>query len=77
MEGLDSSVHHLGEFGVIRNLDYLNTLLLQQAKNERAMKAIDDFIKEKIADTYIVIDPIFKDCTFDHEEWSSKIRTEE
>ncbi len=53
------------------------TLLLQQAKNERAMKAIDDFIKEKIADTYIVIDPIFKDCTFDHVEWSSKIRQEQ
>ena len=53
------------------------TLLLQQAQNERAMKAIDDFIKEKIADTYIVIDPIFKDCTFDHVEWSSKIRHEQ
>lgn len=53
------------------------TLLLQQAQNERAMKAIDDFIKEKIADTYIVIDPIFKDCTFDHVEWSSKIRQEQ
>ena len=52
-------------------------LLLEQAKNERAMEAIDEFIKEKIADTYIVIDPIFKDCTFDHEEWSTKIRTEE
>ena len=53
------------------------TLLLQQAQNERAMKAIDDFIKEKIADTYIVIDPIFNDCTFDHVEWSSKIRQEQ
>ena len=53
------------------------TLLLQQAQNERAMKSIDDFIKEKIADTYIVIDPIFKDCTFDHVEWSSKIRQEQ
>ena len=53
------------------------TLLLDQAQNERAMKAIEDFIKEKIADTYIVIDPIFKDCPFSHEEWSAKFRTEE
>ena len=53
------------------------TLLMNQAQNERAMKAINDFIREKIEDTYIVIDPIFKDCSFEHEEWTSKIRTSE
>lgn len=53
------------------------TLLMNQAQNERAMKAINDFIREKIEDTYIVIDPIFKDCPFEHEEWTSKIRTSE
>ena len=53
------------------------TLLMEQAQNERAMEAIEKFLKEKIADTYIVIDPIFKDCPFDNEEWAAKIRTEQ
>ena len=50
------------------------TLLSEQAQNERAMEAIDEFIKKKIGETYIVIDPIFKDCPFDHEEWAAKVR---
>ena len=53
------------------------TMLSEQAQNERAMNAIDEFIKKKISETYIVIDPIFKDCPFTHEEWMDKIRTEE
>lgn len=53
------------------------TMLSEQAQNERAMNAIDQFIKKKISETYIVIDPIFKDCPFTHEEWMDKIRTEE
>ena len=53
------------------------TLLMQQAKNERAMDAIDQFIKTKIDETYIVIDPIFEDCDFEQEGWASKIRTSE
>ena len=50
------------------------TLLLQQAKQELQMKAIDDFIDSKIKDTYIVIDPIFEDCDFERPGWSEKIR---
>ena len=50
------------------------TLLLQQAKQELQMKAIDDFIDSKIKDTYIVIDPIFGDCDFQRPGWSEKIR---
>ncbi|MBQ7899592.1 MAG: peptidylprolyl isomerase [Bacteroidales bacterium] len=50
------------------------TLLLQQAKQELQMKAIDDFVDSKIKDTYIVIDPIFEDCDFDRSGWSEKIR---
>lgn len=52
------------------------TLIMNQAKNEMAMKAIDNFIDEKIKDTYIVIDPLFKDCEFDHAGWSEKFREE-
>ena len=50
------------------------TLLLNQAKHELQMKAIDRFIEEKIASTYIVIDQLFKDCDFERSGWSEKIR---
>ena len=51
-------------------------LLMRQAKNEREMEAIDEFISRKIGETYIVIDPIFQDCSFEHEGWAEKIRTD-
>ena len=50
------------------------TLLLQQAKHELQMKAIDKFIEEKIGSTYIVIDKLFKDCDFERSGWSEKVR---
>ena len=49
-------------------------LLLQQAKNKMAMDAIDRFIDSKIKTTYITIDPLFKDCSFEREGWSEKFR---
>ena len=52
-------------------------LLMEQAKNELAMKAIDDFIDGKLATTYIVIDPLFKDCYFEHDGWYTKFRETE
>lgn len=51
-------------------------LLRQDVENEKSMEAIDKFVSEKIKTTYIVIDPLFKDCTFEREEWYDKIRTE-
>lgn len=54
------------------NNDY--TLLLDQARAELQQKAIDDFIDSKIKVTYIVIDPLFKDCDFEREAWKEKIR---
>ena len=50
------------------------TLLLQNARAELQQKAIDDFINEKIKTTYIIIDPLFKDCDFEKEGWSAKFR---
>ena len=47
--------------------------LVDEAQNKRAMEAIDKFINEKIKTTYVVIDPIFKECTFSREAWKSKI----
>lgn len=49
-------------------------VLLAQAKMEKQKEAIDNFIISKIGTTHIVIDPIFKDCGFGHEEWSEKFR---
>ena len=54
------------------NQDY--NLLLDQAKQVKASEAIDEFIKEKIGTTYIIIDPLFKDCSFEREGWAEKFR---
>ena len=54
------------------NNDY--DLLLGQAKNKKAMAAIDNFINTKIKSTYIIIDPLFKDCVFEREGWEEKLR---
>ena len=47
-------------------------LMLSAAKNKLSMEAIDKFINEKIKTTYITIDPIFKECSFEHEGFESK-----
>lgn len=47
------------DFMVIQNI----------ANNERQQKAIDDFIKEKQAITYIKLDDLFKQCNFEREGW--------
>lgn len=52
-------------------------LLSGQVRNELSMKAIDDFIDSKIKTTYIIIDPLFKDCNFEREGWSEKFRDSE
>ena len=43
-------------------------------QNQKQMAAIEDFIKDKVKTTYIVIDPLFKDCEFQNPEWAEKIR---
>lgn len=50
------------------------TLLLQNARQKLQMDAIDRFIDEKINSTYIVIDPLFKDCDFERSGWIEKVR---
>ena len=52
------------------------TELLGQVQNEKTVQAIDDFLKDKINTSYIIIDPLFKDCEFSHEGWAAKIRKE-
>ena len=48
--------------------------MLQHARAELQNKAINDFIEEKIKTTYIIIDPLYKDCVFEKEGWAEKIR---
>lgn len=53
------------------------TLLLDEATSAKSMEAIDEFINSKIKTTYIVIDPLFKDCVFEREGWEEKFRKTE
>jgi peptidyl-prolyl cis-trans isomerase SurA len=59
---------HPAEFST----DY--TLLLGEAKQKLANAAIDKFIDSKIGSTYIIIDPLFKDCDFERKGWAAKFR---
>ena len=49
-------------------------LLLDQAKQKMSMDAINEFIESKIKTTYIIIDPMFKDCEFERNGWEEKFR---
>ena len=53
------------------------TLLLDKATEAKRQEAIDNFINSKIKTTYIVIDPLFKDCVFEREGWEEKFRKKE
>lgn len=50
------------------------SLMLQYAESDLREQAINEFIDEKIKTTYIIIDPLFKDCVFEREGWSEKFR---
>ncbi len=50
------------------------TLLLENARMEKQNEAIEEFINSKIKSTLIIIDPLFKDCSFEHEGWAEKFR---
>ena len=52
-------------------------LLSEQVKQKASMKAVDDFIDSKLNTTYIVIDPLFKNCDFDRDGWYAKFSTRE
>ena len=50
------------------------TELQSRVQNQRQMQAIDDFLEKRIKDTYIVIDPMYKDCPFNREVWQTKVQ---
>ena len=49
------------------------TQIAEQVQNDLQMKAIDDYLRDKIVKTRIRIDPIFKDCEFRNAAWYDKI----
>ena len=38
----------------------------------KQMDAVNEFLEEKIKDTYIVIDPMFSQCDFSREIWNTR-----
>lgn len=44
-------------------------VLVDVAQNKKTVDAVEKFIKEKQATTYIVIDPLFRKCAFKREGW--------
>ena len=48
------------------------TELQSRVRMQRQMQAIDEFLEKKIKDTYIVIDPMFKECPFSRDIWHEK-----
>ncbi|MBR4524839.1 MAG: peptidylprolyl isomerase [Bacteroidales bacterium] len=53
------------------------TELLGIVRQEKTLAAIDHFLDEKIDSSYIIIDPLFKDCEFTRKGWSNKIRKDD
>ena len=52
------------------------TELLGIVRNTKTTEAINKFLDEKIDTSYIIIDPLYKDCEFSRKGWSQKIRKE-
>ncbi len=48
------------------------TELQDRVRYKRQMAAIDEFLEKKIKDTYIVIDPMYKECAFNRSAWMDK-----
>lgn len=52
------------------------TELYNDVKAHLQTIAIREFVEKKISETYIRIDPLFKDCKFSSVQWASKFREE-
>ena len=53
------------------------TELLGDVRQAQQVKAISKFVEDKIAVTYIKIDPLFQDCEFELDGWKSKFVKED
>ena len=50
------------------------TQISEQVQNDMQMRAIDEYLRKKIKETKVKIDPIFKDCEFRNAAWYDKIK---
>lgn len=48
------------------------TQILDKVTNAKQIEAIDAFLEDKIKETYIVIDPMFRECEFSREAWNKR-----
>ena len=48
------------------------TELQDRVRYQRQIRAIDEFLETKIKDTYIVIDPMYRECDFNRKIWNEK-----
>ena len=48
------------------------TQILDKVTNAKRIEAIDAFLEDKIKETYIVIDPMFRECEFSREAWNKR-----
>ena len=48
------------------------TQILEQVEQGKQMEAVNAFLDQKIKDTYIVIDPMFKECEFARDAWNKR-----
>lgn len=53
------------------------TQLAEQVRGGQQVKAIDEFIADKISSSKIYIDPLFADCEFKYEGLKDKLKTKE
>ena len=48
------------------------TQILDKVQNSKQIDAINAFLDQRIKETYIIIDPLFKECDFSREAWNKK-----
>ena len=46
--------------------------ILEKVRGQKQIEAVDKFLEEKIKTTYIVIDPLFKECEFSRQAWNER-----
>ena len=46
--------------------------IMESVRGQKQVEAVDKFLDEKIKTTYIVIDPLFKECEFSREAWNER-----
>lgn len=48
--------------------------ILAAVRQEKQIEAINKFLDKKIKETFIIIDPMYSECSFTREAWAEKIR---